>query len=210
MSIYYLIDPFTVGGDIVDVVTSETGQIEATGSTVIRVPDGVAIRGNPTNLTDLLTAKYSGLMSFYAGFTDMLSDPCIGANNFDPASFFFFNNSSGWVNPSLSYAGSCDSVPFALGFAPTQCVVVWEEFIFTDLDDKAGRFRRTYVEDEVLPNVLECIFSFDGWAHSSVPVSNGEVYNIPVPNQGTSFTIRFSNNTAGYRKYIGSWALFYL
>ena len=69
MSIYYLIDPFTAAGDITDVITGSPSlnPINATGSTVIRIPDGVALNDDPTNLADLLNEKYDGLLAFYEG-----------------------------------------------------------------------------------------------------------------------------------------------
>jgi hypothetical protein len=210
MSIHYLIDPFTVTGEIVDVVMSETGQVEATGSTVIRIPDGVAIRGNPTNLTDLLTAKYNGLMSFYAGFTDMLADPCMDESNFDLAALYtqFFLVSSKFVNHCLLYPGTCVSVPFPLGFIPTQCIVVWEEYTFTDSDNIVDRFQRIYTEESGAN--LSCQISFNGGGSYSLDMINGGVYNIPVIDQGNSFIIWFKNWVAGKRIYLGSWALLYL
>lgn len=208
MSIHYLIDPFTTAGDITDVLTAETGQSEATGSTVIRVPDGVAIHNNPTNITDLLTAKYDGLLASYAGFTDILADTCMGGASFNLAASGTTGIivTSGWVNAFLLDAGLCFSVSHVLGFAPTQCVLVWEEYIFTDSDDKADRFQRTYVEETGVN--LVCGISFNGGSTYNT-VLNGEVLNIPVPDQGTSFIIRFQN-TSGKRIYLGSWALLYL
>jgi hypothetical protein len=210
MSIHYLISPFTPNGDIIDVVTSETGQTESTGATIVRVPDGVAILNDPTNLNDLITSKYAGLLAFYAGFPDILADPCLDVLTVDVPNSSGVIVSSGFVNHSIQPIpppppGYLVSTVFPLGSVPTQCVVVWEEYRFTDLDDKNQRLRRTYVEES--GSNLLCIVSFNGGVTSNI-VSNGTVFNIPVPDQGAAFTIGLANVTPS-RLHLGSWALIY-
>ena len=211
MSIHYLISPFTTNGDIIDVITAESGQSESTGSTVVRVPDGVAIHNDPTNLNDLLTSKYAGLLAFYAGFTDILADPCLDVLTADLPNSTGLLASSGFVNHCLlrtmPYSGSFVSTVQPLGFAPTQAVLVWEEYVFTDSDDKTERLRRTYVEES--GSNFSCLVSFDGGANYN-PASNGGVLNIPVPEQGSSFVIGLTNNSPSWsRVYLGSWAVIY-
>lgn len=201
MSIHYLIDPFTINGDIIDVITAESGQTDTTGTTVVRVPDGVAIRNNPIDVTNLLIQKYDGLLGFFAGFTQIVGDSCMSGDNLTLLKAGI--QSAGFVNHGLFGSGVATFGPIILPFAPTQCVVSWELFSFTESNDKTGRYQRVYVEED--PNILTCNVNFGG------PLSfttSDTVLNIPVPNQGTSFTISLVNPTAT-RYYLGSWALIF-
>jgi len=205
MTIHYLIDPFTTNGDVIDVVTSETGDTESTGATLIRVPDGVAIYDQPADLADLLTQKYAGLLSFYAGFTDILADPCLDVLTADMSSSQGLLASSGFVNHSILPGGGIFvSTTFPLGAPVAQCVLIWEEYEFLDSDDKTERLRRVYSEES--GSNLACLVSFNG--ATSNFASNGAVLNVPVPDQGTSFTIGLTN-LASSRIYLGSWAMIY-
>jgi hypothetical protein len=203
MSIHYLIDPFTTNGDIIDVITAESGQTDATGATVVRVPDGVAIHNNPTDVTNLLTQKYDGLLGFFAGFTQIVGDSCMGGDNV--ATVKAGITSAGFVNHGLFGSGVVQFGPLTLPFAPTQCVLTWELFSFTEANDKTGRYQRVYVEED--PNLIGCNVSFDNGAHLSFPTSD-TVLNIPVIGQGTTFILNLSNVTSN-RYYLGSWALIF-
>lgn len=205
MSIHYLIDPFTNNGDIVDVTTSLNGQTDATGSTVIRVPDGVAIHNNPSTLTTLIAEKYDGLLASYAGFPEILADPCLDNLTVSLPDCTGAILSDGFVNHCITPPGTLFSTIVPLAFAPTQAVLVWEEFSYIDVDEKTGRMRRTYAEGS--GSGLLCVVSFDGGVNAN-PVTNGTVFNIPVPDQGASFQIAFGNLT-GNRIYLGSWAVVY-
>lgn len=94
MSIHYLIDPFTVNGDIIDVTSSDVGQADATGALVINVPDGVPIRGNPSTLGDMVGtvpatpgAKYQGILDKYSGYSNIVFNPCLESSGWDIADF---------------------------------------------------------------------------------------------------------------------------
>jgi len=205
MSTHYLIDPFTTNGDIIDVSTSLLGQVDATGATVIRVPDGVAINNSPSNLAALLTEKYDSLLASYAGFTEIVADACMDQLTVDLAFSEKIQAGAGFVHHGVQPSGALVSTLVPLAFAPTQCVLVWEEFSFTDQDDKTGRMQRTFVEES--GNNCSCVVSFDGGGTFNF-AGNGQVLNIPVPNQGSSFAIGLTN-LSGSRIRIGSWALIY-
>jgi len=203
MSLHYLIDPFTTNGDIIDVATAITGTTPATGSTLIRVPDGVAIHDNPADLPTLLTKKYDGLLASYAGFPEILADACLDQLTWNLSLCSKFLASGGFVNHCILNGGSCITTAVALPFAPTQCVLVWEEYTFTDSDDSNERYLRTYVEASGSNFISSVTFGA-----GSLAAINGGVLNIPVPDQGTAFKVAFSNPTAN-RVYLGSWALVY-
>jgi hypothetical protein len=206
MSIHYLIDPYTVSGDIIDVATATNGQTDSTGSTVVRIPDGVAIQSNPVDRATLLTEKYDGLLATYPGFTNIVADPCLDVLTFDTAQSFKVSLSSGLVNHCFLGLGSiATSAAVSLISTPTVCVLVWEEYSFQVSDDKTGRYQHTYVEGS--GSDLDCIVSFDNGLNTN-PINNGEVLNIPVSDQGSDFILAFGN-TSSNRVYLGSWALIF-
>lgn len=206
MPIHYLIDPFTNNGDIIDVITTESGSSDSTGATVIRIPDGVAIRDNPSNLADLLTAKYDGLLASYAGFTEIVADACMDELTLDPAGKKGALLSAGFINHCTVGQGCTlgfASIP--LPFAPTQCVVTWEVYTYADVDDKTGRYQRVYQEAD--PNLYRVDVMFDGF--QSNVVTDGTVFNIPIPDQGNNLIISFATPFPTPRLYLGSWAVIF-
>jgi hypothetical protein len=204
MSIHYQIDPFTTVGNILDVLTAESGTSDATGSTIIRIPDGVSIKPPPTKLVDLLIDKSDGLLAFYAGFTQIFSDSCLNTT-VDLTNSHRLLVSNGFVNHCLLDGGIYLSTVHvgALIPAPSQCVLTFEEYVYVDSDDKTGRFQRTYTES----SGLTCQVSFNGGG-SFNSTTNGAVLNVPVPDQGSDLKVRFDNPT-GDRVYLGSWSLVY-
>lgn len=206
MSIHYLIDPFTTNGDIIDVVTAENGQTESTGTTIVRVPDSVSIQDGPATLNDLITEKYDGLLASYPGFTEIVADSCLDDLTFDAANSDRVLFSSGFVNHTfLKQFSVMQTTSIPLPFAPTVCVVVWEEYSFTATDDIDERYRRTYVEGP--GDDLGCLVSFDGGVSGNF-VNNGQVFNIPVPDQGTDLVVAFANG-ASDRRHLGSWSVIF-
>lgn len=203
MSTHYLIDPFTPSQDIIDVSSPESGETDTTGALLIRIPDGAAIRGAPADLTGLLAAKEDGLLAFYAGFTSIVSDSCLTASGLSLASSSRILVGSGVANHCILNGGSLVTSSVTLGSTPGQCVVVWEAYSFDNVDPRAGRFSRRYVEQD--SNLLTCSLSFGA---GSNPALSGTVLNIPVANQGSSVVLTFQN-LSGSRLYLGGWAVIY-
>jgi len=208
MSIYYLIDPFTAAGDITDVITGSPSlnPINATGSTVIRIPDGVALNDDPTNLADLLNEKYDGLLAFYAGFTDIVADACMDPLTVDlvgPPVSTGVLVSEGYVHHCILPSGNLRTVNAPLTSAPTAVIVVWETYRLTTTDNATTRLTREYVEDDTV--LVTCDVDFGG-ASPVLNVTNGAVTNIPVADQFTNLILTFTNTDPG-RVYLGSWAV---
>lgn len=294
MSTHYLIDTFTpaahLSEPIVDVVSPVAGLSDATGSLVVRVPDGVAIHGNPSTLGALLTAKYNGMLAYYSGFANILSDPCIDPTNVDLTTLsgaaasvtasaigsitvsglagipvdaaggfialtgcatpgnngnfrvllrisatsciledpggsspdanngaisWIFSGSHGLlsgnnqVNHCLLPGGTMRTLDIPLATTPEQCIVVWETFAFTDVDPKSGLMQRGYQETTLDPFAdIECDLSFNSGTTFLFTVDNGNPTNIPVPDQGSTIRLTFTNLTTD-RIYLGSWAVIY-
>ena len=205
MGAHYLVDQFysPVGSStLIDVRNPDNGESFVNGTFVVRVPDGVSVK-NPIDLTDLTTKKYAGILSFYAGFTVIVFDDFLDATGVDTV------NSSDVllgerVTTGLQPGGVLQSPTVPLSGAPTVAVITWETFTHTDSDDKQQRFERTYVESD--PDDYTCEVSFDNGANFNV-TTDSAVLNIPVPEQGTNFIVRFTN-TAG-KSFLGSWSLIF-
>jgi hypothetical protein len=294
MSTHYLIDAFTPAAHpsepIVDVMTPVSGHTDATGALVVRVPDGVAIHGGPTNLGGLLTAKYASLLANYPGFGNILFDPCIAPTNINSATlsggaasitsvlgvvtitglagipttaagaYLWFSGAASSANNGvfriLSYVsptsvtianpsavtdanngaiswifapshrvilgnnltnhcilpnGSLTTLDIPLASTPSQCIVIWETFSYVDSDPMSGLSQRTYQETTLDPfSQFECNLSFNAGASFVSTVANGAPTNIPVPDQGATIRLSFTNLTSpAARVYLGSWAVIY-
>ena len=211
MSIHYLINSFTPTWDIVDVNTATTGQSNATGSVVVRVPDGVAIHNDPTNLSTLITEKYDGLLAFYAGFQGIISDPLWGGSTIDFSSSLTGRIATTSLEGVKIYgSGGFQTVNQVgiFGTPPTQVVLTFELYHYIDSDDKTGRFQRTYAEYPQTPvPSFWSLVSFNGGA-TMVPVPNGTVANIPLADQGNDLSVFFFN-FSGQPVRMSSWALVY-
>lgn len=205
MSTHYLVDPFSPPGSIIDVKQAPTGESISTGSLVIRVPEGCAIHGSPADLPALLAAKTVGLQALYVGFTSIVADACLNSDEIDSESSSSVSTGGGFAPACLFDSGALNTQSMALGSTPTQCVVTWETFTFSDSDPKNGRFSRTYIETPSDSDIL-CEISFGGGPYNAT--TNGAVLNIPLAAQGNTARLRFTNTNSS-RVYFGGWALVY-
>lgn len=206
MSTHYLIDPFSASGDIIDVTSAPDGISNATGALVIRVPDGVAIHGSPTNMSDLLAAKTAGTLGLYVGFTSVVADACLDGSEIASEASSNVSYPSGQSSVYILGLGVLTTQTQALDFTPTQCIVVWETFSFSDDDDKDGRFTRTY-EETPPDGDITCEISFNAGG-TYTPTVNGAVMNIPALDQGDQAILRFTSGSVS-RVYFGGWSLVY-
>jgi hypothetical protein len=211
MSTLYLVDlhnPVGPSSEINDVHFSETGEVVLGGNVVIRVPDGVSLGSNPTDLFELVTKKQAGLLAFYTGYTRITMDAFASGSNIDPlASTKFVAGDRGTTNISQDAGAILQSVPWTLdGLAPAQCVVTFETFNVAFSTPVSGRMTRTY--QETVPGaVVTCDVSFNGGA-TFLATTDGGLLNIPLPDQGTSFVFRITS--LGISKtFLGSWAVIY-
>jgi hypothetical protein len=211
MGVHYLVDLYgnpVSTAKVIDVRTPSNGQSLLNGTFLVRVPDGVQVQ-KPTDLTDLLTKKYAGLLSFYAGFTRIAFDDLLDATSIDTvaattAGALLGERSSIALLPAGAF--QTVTIPLTPG-TPTVAVVTWETFQVTDSDSKTDRFQRTYAEVSSTPMNVTCSVSFNGGATFNSTL-DGAILNIPLSGQGTSFVLRLTNASAN-RLGIGSWAVIY-
>jgi len=203
MSLHYLIDPFTIAGDIIDVSTAELGLTDATGSTVIRVPDGVAIHTNPTNLADLFLEKYDGLLAFYAGFPQIFADPCMFLNlppwddrTADLAASSGLLASSGFVNHCLLAGGNYFStvhngVP-GYDVPPGYALPRLGNTTGATLNDASA----TYITDGVTPPMPGIEPNYFIYVETGLNAGVYQVLTVPLETQLT-VTPAFPSNVVG-------------
>lgn len=208
MSILYLIDSQTspVTDSTILEVAFSSNTIDFTGGFVVRVAD--ELNFDPDNIddvSDIVTAKYGALLSFYPGFGNIVFDDLLDAAGIDAAtasgcaiggrnSFFVFNS------------GQVDTVAVALGGTPSQAIVTWETFELGSgsSNDKTGRARLEY--SEALASDITVDASFNNGSTFNT-VTDGGLFNIPAPDQGSNLILRFSNSGNG--RGISSWAVIY-
>lgn len=214
MSTHYLIDLHTTpfaNSEINDVRFSKTGETLLGGNFIVRLPDGISIGPvNPTDLTDLLTKKYAGLLAFYAGYTRITYDDLLDAANIDlPACVNASVGDRSTIRIPRTGTSVLQSLPTPLiGAAPVECVVTYETFDTPWTSPIDGRGTRTYTE--TVPGVVStCDVSFNGGA-TFLSTTDGGLLNIPPADQGTSFVFRVTSTGAfGANVSLGSWAVLY-
>ena len=214
MSTYYLFDmhsnPITdsrLRGVILD--PDGTTAIDRTGSFVVRVPPGVQIDTEPTNLTELLTEKYAGLLASFAGFTRITFDDLLDATNLNAAasSQASFGDRSNII--AFSNGAIIESDPTALsGGAPTEAIVTWEAFQSVSAGSLGVRQVLQY-QEVAADDFLQVDVSFNGGTDFNT-VTNSGLLAIPPAEVGTSFVIRFTSQALGLANVqISSWSVIY-
>ncbi len=209
MGAHYLVDLFNnvlASSQIIDVREPRVPQTVQNGSFIVRIPDGVAVE-EPTNLGDLITQKYNGLLASFPGFTRISRDDLLDATGLQlTASTSCLVGERASV--SLLPGGHLSSVAVPLpGNPPDLAAVTWEIYSFTDADVAGSTFQRTYTEVAPSATTVTCQVSFNGGG-SYLPVLDGAIFSIAPADQGASFVIQFTNNAPG-RLYLGSWAVIY-
>lgn len=210
MSTHYLIDAHTTpiaNSEINDVRFSTIGESVLNGSFIVRLPDGVSLgAAPPTDLTDLLTKKHTGLLAFYAGYTRITFDDLLDPADLDPSSST--GVSLGDRGSVSIYPGGIlqtDVVPLT-GLAPPEAITTWEVATRNYIDASGDPIQAVYQEQDPTA-LMTCDVSFNGGGTFN-PVTDGQFFNVPVPDQGTNLVFRWTN-TSSSRVYLTSWAVIY-
>lgn len=209
MGTLYLIDahnPVLADSEINDTIPLEAGNSQLiNGSFVVNVPFGTPVDGNPTDLTDLITKKFTGLLAYYPGFTYVDYEDCLDATGWDVA------NSDGFtlgerMTTSIYDTGTLRSNLVALtGAAPSEAIITWEVFELTMANPKDGLLTREYQELDAAEFSVDVSFTNGtNW----INVTDGVLLSIPPVGQGTNFLIRITTAISG-RRWLASWAVLY-
>lgn len=191
--------------DVANVKVGETHKLR--GSFPINVPFDIPIDGAPTDLNDLITKKYLGILAIYPGFNHILFDEQIDGSDWvavggSTYTHGFRQTNSIGGNPSDYLVSAVQT----LASTPTVAVIRYEFFQYIDTDPASGQYTRSY-QDITSASDIEVTVSFNGGA-GYINCSNGTLLNIPLGSQGNQFRIQ-AHRTAGTPAYIGSWAIVY-
>lgn len=200
-------------------------QSTITGNYVIRVPDDVSIR-NPTNLADLLTKKYAGILGSYGLFTqiaydDMLDGSGVNTGLSQGVTLGFkgmvgiYPTNDGYLPSVVGPNPVLQTTPMAIawggpGAGPPQALLTYELFEYVDDDDKDLPYVRRY--REVAPDIDVVVeVSFDGGSNFT-QTTDKALISIPLPERGASVVVRFTRDTdvsSRGRVLIGSWSVLF-
>ncbi len=211
MSAHYLVDIFSTPistAPINDVRYPTDGQSVVNGNFVVLVPDNVSVQ-LPTDLSDLITKKYAGLLASYAGFTTIVRDDLLDSTGID---FGSPNTTKGFFGErgsiSLSVGGSLQSVVEPLGSTPTQVVVTWELYYYVESNPIDGPIVHTFSELSTDSSNATVQVSFNGGV-TFTSVTDGFVLNIALADQGSDFVFQITNATPDSRIWVGSWSVIF-
>lgn len=215
MSTHYLISLFN---DEINDVVGSSGQTLSTGNYVVRVPDDVSVQ-NPTNLADLLTKKYTGILGNSGLFTQYINDDMLdgtGVNTGASTGIFLGNNGSVGLYPKHgAQTPLLQTTPYNItwggpGAGPVQAVLHYELFDFVDTDPMTSVYTRSYREVATDIDVTAQI-SFNGGT-DYFSTSDKELLSIPGGSTGTQVILRFTRTTdinVRGRVYLGSWSVLF-
>lgn len=217
MSTHYLINQYN--DEINDVVASlgVPPQTQITGNYVVRVPDDVIVQ-NPTDLPDLITKKYAGILGTYGLFTQIAYDDMLdesGVNLANSTGVLVGKNGAVALYPTDVQVPVLETVPLGItwggpGAGPAQATLTYELFEVVDSDARTSAFQRSY--REVAPDVdVTAEVSFDGGVNF-ISATDKALLTIPNGSQGTQVILRFTrvtDVTVRGRVFIGSWALLF-
>jgi len=218
MSTHYLVSHFT--NEISDVVASlgNPPQTKITGNYVVRVPDDVSVQ-NPTNLADLLTKKYAGILGGYGLFTQVIFDDMLdgtGVNTGASTGVTIGKNGSVGLYPKHgSQTPIFQTTPYGItwggmGSGPPQALITYELFEYVDADIKGEPYQRFYREIPADVDINVEISFNNGGVY--MPVTDKSLLTIPTPNQGIQVILKFTRTTDIDEKgriLVGSWAVLF-
>jgi hypothetical protein len=219
MSSHYLIDLFaTLNPAILAVVTEPAnGQTIANGAFIVRLPDtgglidpGTGRPAVPTDLTDLLTKKYQGILSFFAGYGNIHFDDLLDTSGINLSAPGLAGTLGERSTIALNPGATLTSNMVTLGDTPTNAILTWEVFQYLDADPSSDRLQRTYQERPTTATYTTAQVSFNNGGTYLAATDSG-VFNIPPGDQGDQMIVQITNATSAppIRIQIGSWAVIY-
>lgn len=178
------------------------------GSFAVSLPFDIPLDGVPTDLNDLITKKYTGMLALYPGYQNIMFDEQVDAADwlFPPTTGTAICSVGERQATSVTLGGTLESVTEVLASAPSIVVVRWEAYVY-GYDDVTGvAATRTYTEAD--PSVFDVSVSFNAGVTWNT-VTNGMLFSVPLGAQGSNFKIRFQRSSGPLRAQLGSWALIY-
>jgi len=215
MGTVFLLDANTApigDSEINDTIPIEMGDTQIlNGSFLVNVPFEAPMDGTCSNLTDLLTKKFAGILATYPGYTYINYDEGIDSLGWD-ASVSSGVRVGSRCTTNILPGGYLTSNAVTLSAVPSVAILTWEVFSIEGQlteNPKDGVLVRRYTELD--PASLTPWASFDGGSSWVSSISEGVQFSIPVWSQGSDFMIRFANPSppSTERYWVGSWAIIY-
>lgn len=210
-------NPTLLSSKINDTMNVSEGQTcTLRGSFPVCVPFDVPIDGVPTDLNDLITKKYAGMLSLYPGYENIVYDACVdGSSGWDPGF------AGPGASPTLSATiGSRQTISVShftttklqsalvnLASVPSTAILRWELFKYVKTDVVNGMMTRVYQELDPNAAGITVTCTFTNLTGTSA-LTNGLLFEVPLANQGDEFRFRIAS-THQQRVWVGSWALIY-
>lgn len=211
MGTLYLIDahnPTLLSSKINDTVNLQTGDSHSVrGSFPVNLPFDIPMDGAPTDVSELITKKYQGILTIYPGYTHILYDEQIDATGWDTTASSGYTLGERQTNSVRYYInGRLTSSTQTLASTPDTCVVRYEAFKYIETDPATGQYTRRYQD---ISDSVDAFFevSFDD-GFNYFRVFSGVLLNIPLSARGNQFKVRFYFGQAE-QVYLGSWAIIY-
>jgi hypothetical protein len=190
--------------DVANVMAGDTHALR--GSFPVNIPFDIPVDGSPTDLNDLITKKYQGILAIYPGFNHILFDEQVDALDWGSSSG---STTLGSRQTNSIRGNSSDYLTTTvqtLASTPTTAVLRYEFFQYIESDPASGQYTRAYQDITTAGDIVVEV-SFNGGT-TMITASNGVLVNIPLNAQGNQFLIQI-HRTAGTPAYIGSWAIVY-
>lgn len=212
MSTHYLISLFD--DTINDVVNPDptTGESPITGNYVIRVPDEIVVK-NPTSVANLLSQKYASKLANHGLFSTIHFDDMLDAADLNAGASSGVCLGTKGCNSLFPGGVMLSTVSNFIwggpGAGPSQAIITWEVFRYTDADPISGAYTRKYREVSTTLAPIQAEVSFNGGANFIV-ASDNNLITITAPQQGPNLVVRFTHlATDQLRYWIGSWAVLF-
>jgi hypothetical protein len=182
------------------------------------VPDDVSVQ-NPTNLADLLTKKYNGILGNSGLFAQHIHDDMLDATGVNTgASTGIFLGNKGVVGLYPKHGAQTPLLQTTVfnitwggpGAGPAQAVLHYELFDFVDTDPMTSVYTRSYREVSSDVDVTAQV-SFNGGTNY-VSTSDKALFTIPGGFTGTQVVVRFTRTTdvnVRGKVYLGSWSVLF-
>jgi hypothetical protein len=213
MGTVFMLDAHTspiTNSEINDTIPIEKGDTQIlNGSFLVNVPFGVPMDGICSDLNDLLTKKFAGLLAIYPGYTYIDYDEGIDGLGWDATDSIHVRIGSRCTTTIMSGGYLTSNLVSLSGPAPSAAILTWEVFEIQGLlseNPKNGVLVRRYVEKDA--DDFSVWASFDDGVTWTSGISDGVQFS-PYPwGMGTDFRVRFANLSPD-RRWIGSWAVIY-
>lgn len=213
MSTLYIFDAHTnpISGSDLNEVRYNVSSAPMTGHFVVRVPADMPLAAEQQTLSNLLTAKYAAVLTYFSTFAnvvyeDFTTTPGVDVAN-SPGSSVGVRCTTKLGRRVGGSGGVLRTSTTVIGGAPSVVSVTWEAFRVVNTNPVDGRLTQQF--EELPSSDLTVEASFNNGA-TWTAVADRAIQNIAVPDQGTNLVLRFTNASSPTAPvWLGSWAVLF-